>query len=1097
MRLLIGRSLVATLLTSVGLLFTFSAGAVFAQPGPPPMPQDDAGGNASSNGSGPNNGAEALLQGPVHEAFAKPLEMNPEPGPIIKKKPPDAIAEIPPAEKPDGDNIVWIPGYWSWDDDRESYLWVSGVYRAAPPYQTWVPGYWEEVESGFQWTPGFWTAAAKNDVDYVPTPPPESLENGPSSPQPSENQFWVPGTWVYQNVNVAQPYVWRTGYWTACQNDWIFIPPHWVWTPGGFVFVDGYWDYTLARRGCLFAPMYYSSPLYLTAGYSFTPSVLINVGLFNDCLFARPRYCSYYFGDYFGPRYVGLGFRPWCSAGLSVNFGFDPLFTYYRWNNMRRNPNWLTDTRRHFELAERNDALRPPKTFLAQQQLLKSGGGNRGGNNLVLATTLKQAATNPGDNGFKFHTISQSDRLKLADNGRQLQQASVQRLDFEKRNFDQQKNGGAGKVGGKFDGGPALGGNAANGAGEANKNDGSKIGSGTNQNLGKWKLPTAAASNLKAAAGDTAGNNSGGQGTNVGGDNGSKSRFDRFSQNPGGGNSLNGGGNSGTNNSSGGNSGGSANASGNRGIGRGNNVLNGSGQTFGGRSGSTGIGNILQGGNGQAGSGAGGGNDASSGISGRGQSGQQRFNNSNQSGASSGGNNLGTINPGAGSGNNRGLGNGASGFNGSSGNFPTRSLNNGSTGILNPGVGGGAGIGTGGGGGGRSGGAGGGGGGGGNQQKNNKNDQNKQSSNFEPPSTNFNLGTSDQAPIDVKNALKANRDALRAPKTGIDEYNRQFKSIQSPKLGLSSVNDLDEEGVPTPNPLAAGGRSAGSTRIGPTTGITGNGQPTSGGNSGAGTSGRFGSSFKQNDANAAQGGAGAPSPTNPSPIAEDSRSNNSLPKPGSNDFERPNPGDLRAISPLPQAPVSPYLARYDYQTLMDRGRTLSPNAANSSQQFTAPGDNTMTTQRPKDPMVSYGSPTSKSRSAYGPGPTGPSGLAGNSGYGSSSGGSSPMTAGPYTGRGVSGMNGAQLSGMNAPAQSGISQQFTSGMSAPMKSGMSGTMSSGMSAPMASGTSAPMTSGLSGLTNPSSQFGAGSYISPGGGGTLPTAGSLTGSGSGNG
>ena len=107
------------------------------------------------------------------------MEMNPEPGPIIKKKPPDAIAEIPPAEKPDGDNIVWIPGYWSWDDDRQDYIWVSGVYRAAPPYQTWVPGYWEEVERGFQWTPGFWTAAAKNDVDYVPTPPPQSLENGP------------------------------------------------------------------------------------------------------------------------------------------------------------------------------------------------------------------------------------------------------------------------------------------------------------------------------------------------------------------------------------------------------------------------------------------------------------------------------------------------------------------------------------------------------------------------------------------------------------------------------------------------------------------------------------------------------------------------------------------------------------------------------------------------------------------------------------------------------------------------------------------------------------------------------------------------------
>ena len=60
-------------------------------------------------------------------------------------------------------------------------------------------------------------------------------------------------------------------------------------------------------------------------------------------------------------------------------------------------------------------------------------------------------------------------------------------------------------------------------------------------------------------------------------------------------------------------------------------------------------------------------------------------------------------------------------------------------------------------------------GGGRSSNKNNKNDQNKQTSNFEPPSTNFNLDRSNQAPIDVKNAVKANKDALRGPTTGMDE----------------------------------------------------------------------------------------------------------------------------------------------------------------------------------------------------------------------------------------------------------------------------------------------------------------------------------------
>ena len=195
--------------------------------------------------------------------------------------------------------------------------------------------------------------------------------------------------------------------------------------------------------------MYYSSPLYLTAGYSYTPSVLINVGVFNDCLFARPRYCSYYFGDYFGPRYLSLGFQPWCNVGLSVGFRFDPLFTYYRWNNGRRNPNWLVDTRRHFDLAEKNDALRPPKTFLAQQQLLKNGGGNRPGNNMLLATTLKQAATNPGgtaDSSFtRFRrSIGCSWRITAGNYSRPACSDWISRSGTSIC----RKNGGAGKIGG-------------------------------------------------------------------------------------------------------------------------------------------------------------------------------------------------------------------------------------------------------------------------------------------------------------------------------------------------------------------------------------------------------------------------------------------------------------------------------------------------------------------------------------------------------------------------------------------------------------------------------------------------------------------------
>src|SRR5687768_11599247 len=70
-------------------------------------------------------GAEVLTRGPVHEAFAETISFDPEPGVVVPKVAPEPIEELPPEQKPDGDNVDWIPGYWAWDDERADFLWVS------------------------------------------------------------------------------------------------------------------------------------------------------------------------------------------------------------------------------------------------------------------------------------------------------------------------------------------------------------------------------------------------------------------------------------------------------------------------------------------------------------------------------------------------------------------------------------------------------------------------------------------------------------------------------------------------------------------------------------------------------------------------------------------------------------------------------------------------------------------------------------------------------------------------------------------------------------------------------------------------------------
>src|SRR5450756_122316 len=115
-------------------------------------------------------GATVLTRGPVHEAFAGVVTFSPEPGIVVTKAPPEAIEELPPEERPEGDNVTWIPGYWAWDDERNDYLWVSGTWRALPPGRAWMAGYWGKTPQGYQWTSGYWADATAQDTTYLPAP---------------------------------------------------------------------------------------------------------------------------------------------------------------------------------------------------------------------------------------------------------------------------------------------------------------------------------------------------------------------------------------------------------------------------------------------------------------------------------------------------------------------------------------------------------------------------------------------------------------------------------------------------------------------------------------------------------------------------------------------------------------------------------------------------------------------------------------------------------------------------------------------------------------------------------------------------------------
>jgi hypothetical protein len=343
---------------------------------PPPAAQPDP--NAPP---APGQGdVEVLAKGPVHEAFAATAEA-PAASPVVAKQPPDPIEELPPDQKPEGDNVEWIPGYWHWADDAQQYVWISGFWRQPPPGRVWVPGSWRQVQGGWQWVSGFWQEVnplpapgadqqqVQPEIQYLPQPP-ASLEAGPTVPAPNATSVYVPGSWVWRGR-----YVWRPGVWIGYLADWVWVPAHFVWTPMGYVFVEGYWDYLLARRGVLFAPVIVPQTVYARQNFVYTPAYVVSEPALLGALFVRRGYPNYFFGDYFANRYATAGFSPWAGRVVNGNFalgygtgrawGYDPLWSHYAVAN-RGNRQWSTGLANLYEGRYAGKVARPPAT-LAQQ----------------------------------------------------------------------------------------------------------------------------------------------------------------------------------------------------------------------------------------------------------------------------------------------------------------------------------------------------------------------------------------------------------------------------------------------------------------------------------------------------------------------------------------------------------------------------------------------------------------------------------------------------------------------------------------------------------------------------------------------------------
>jgi hypothetical protein len=371
---------------------------------PPPSGPPVAESPAPADPAAPK-GVEVLTRGPVHEAFATPTE-EPQPTTTVTKKPPRPIEEMPPEQKPEG-NSVWIGGYWAWDEDRNDYLWVSGIWRSPPPGKRWVAGYWREDGDKSQWVPGFWAeaqqAAEKHDVTYLPKPP-EPPETAPAGAPPAADSFYVPGQYVW----TGERYAWRAGYWGRVQAGYVWVPAHFRWTPYGYIYIAGYWDIAVAQRGVIYAPVVID-PEVVTVGYVYTPCYVVPHTVVVDAFFVRPCYCHYYYGDYYGPVYHDRGFE--CAIVYSRRH-YDSVIVYEHWEH-RADPRWETVQVNVYEDRCAGRVACPPRTLALQA---------RSGREVVVP-----AARYAPPGGARMVRLEAAERAQVREQAQAVHQVAMER----------------------------------------------------------------------------------------------------------------------------------------------------------------------------------------------------------------------------------------------------------------------------------------------------------------------------------------------------------------------------------------------------------------------------------------------------------------------------------------------------------------------------------------------------------------------------------------------------------------------------------------------------------------------------------------------
>jgi len=172
--------------------------------------------------------------------------------------------------------------------------------------------------------------------------------------------------------------------------------------------------------------------------FSFSPGFVIDLNIFDDALFLRPRYSHYYYGNYYAPRYYRKGIYPWFSLHAR-RVVYDPIYAHQRWNH-RNDHEWEKHLQTRFHERRKQEGLQPPRSFDHRTGPDKAGGSSRP-ERIDVAIPLDRAGKSKTSSAYRFKPLSEKERREFSQREKEVRtyQRERQSRETQRQNMPEEK----------------------------------------------------------------------------------------------------------------------------------------------------------------------------------------------------------------------------------------------------------------------------------------------------------------------------------------------------------------------------------------------------------------------------------------------------------------------------------------------------------------------------------------------------------------------------------------------------------------------------------------------------------------------------------